>query len=164
MKKSLHLLIERFVDAELEFVVIGGFPGMLHGSSCVTNGLDVCMPLTAQNFEKLRKALCDLRPVHHNAHVKQSFLEYPPAAEKLGNLFLETDTGVVGVFGNIPGLGDLNVLDQNAIEVPLFGRRCRVISLEDLIKAKEAMGREKDLLTAKELRAIAAKRAQAKES
>jgi hypothetical protein len=33
-----------------------------------------------------------------------------------------------------------------------------VISLEDLITAKEAMGREKDLLTAKELRAIAARR------
>jgi hypothetical protein len=34
------------------------------------------------------------------------------------------------------------------------------MSLEDLIKAKEALGREKDLLTAKELRAIAAKRRQ----
>jgi hypothetical protein len=39
----------------------------------------------------------------------------------------------------------------------LFGRRCRVISLEDLIRAKEALGREKDLLAAKELRAIAEK-------
>ncbi len=47
---------------------------------------------------------------------------------------------------------------RSAAEIRLFGRRCRVISLEDLIKAKEAMGREKDLLTAKELRAIAAKR------
>ena len=67
------------------------------------------------------------------------------------------------VLGNILGLGDFNVLNKNAIEVPLFGRRCRVISLVDLIQAKEAMGREKDLLTAKELRAIAAKREQAKE-
>jgi hypothetical protein len=33
-----------------------------------------------------------------------------------------------------------------------------VISLEDLIAAKEAVGRERDLLTVKELRAIAAKR------
>jgi hypothetical protein len=32
------------------------------------------------------------------------------------------------------------------------------MSLEDLIAAKEAVGREKDLLTAKELRAILAKR------
>ena len=58
------------------------------------------------------------------------------------------------------GIGAYQELARNAIEVPLFGHRCRVISLEDLIKAKEAMGREKDLLTAKELRAIAAKRGQ----
>jgi hypothetical protein len=32
--------------------------------------------------------------------------------------------------------------------------------LEDLIQAKEALGREKDLLMAKELRAIASKRRQ----
>jgi len=42
----------------------------------------------------------------------------------------------------------------SAIEVELFGRTVSVISLEDLIAAKEALGRDKDLLAAKELRAI----------
>src|SRR5215472_5989973 len=41
-----------------------------------------------------------------------------------------------------------------SVEIELFGRRCRVISVEDLIQAKEALGRDKDLLAAKELRAI----------
>jgi len=36
---------------------------------------------------------------------------------------------------------------------PSFGL-CRIISLDDLIQAKEALGREKDLLAAKELRAV----------
>jgi hypothetical protein len=39
----------------------------------------------------------------------------------------------------------------------LFGRRCRVISLQDLIQAKEALGRDKDLLAARQLRVIAEK-------
>jgi hypothetical protein len=39
------------------------------------------------------------------------------------------------------------------------GRNCRLIGLEDLIAAKEALGRDKAKLAAKELRAIAAKRA-----
>ena len=39
-----------------------------------------------------------------------------------------------------------------------FQMNYHVMSLEDLIAAKEALGREKDLLAAKELRAIAAKR------
>jgi hypothetical protein len=40
----------------------------------------------------------------------------------------------------------------------MFGRTYPVISIEDLIAAKEAVGREKDLLAAKELRAIRGKR------
>jgi hypothetical protein len=37
---SLHDLLKRFADAGLEFVVVGGFAGVLHGSSYVTNDLD----------------------------------------------------------------------------------------------------------------------------
>jgi hypothetical protein len=47
---------------------------------------------------------------------------------------------------------------QSAIEVSPFGQRVPVISLDDLIAAKEAVGREKDILAVKELRAIKAKR------
>jgi len=156
--KPLHLLLQRFADAGLEFVVVGGFAGVLHGSSYVTDDLDICALLTAENLGKLRTALADLHPVHRITHKKLSFMEYPPAGQAVANLYLETDAGVVDVLGTILGLGDFEALRRNAVEIPLFGRRCRVISLEDLIKAKEAMGREKDLLTAKELRAIAVKR------
>jgi predicted nucleotidyltransferase len=156
--KSLHLLLQRFADADLDFVVVGGFAGVLHGSSYVTDDLDVCALLTPENISKLRVALGDLHPVHRITHKKLSFLEHPPKGQKLLDLYLETDAGVVDVLGAILGVDGFDTLRKNAIEIPLFGRRCRVISLEDLISAKEAMGREKDLLTAKELRAIAAKR------
>lgn len=156
--KSLHLLLQRFADADLDFVVVGGFAGVLHGSSYVTDDLDVCALLTPENISKLRVALGDLHPVHRITHKKLSFLEHPPKGQKLLNLYLETDAGVVDVLGAILGVDGFDTLRKNAIEIPLFGRRCRVISLKDLISAKEAMGREKDLLTAKELRAIAAKR------
>ena len=158
--KSLHLLLQRFADAGLDFVVVGGFAGVLHGSSYVTDDLDICAVLTPENISKLRAALGDLHPVHRITHKKLSFLEYPSIGQQLANVYLETDAGVVDVLGAILGLGSFEALSRNAIEIPLFGRRCRVISLQDLITAKEAMGREKDLLTAKELRAIAAKRKQ----
>lgn len=49
---------------------------------------------------------------------------------------------------------DFESVRANAIEVELFGRRCKVMSLDDLIRAKEAIGREKDLRAATQLRAI----------
>lgn len=158
--KPLHLLLQKFADAGLDFVVVGGFASVLHGSAYVTDDLDICAVLTPDNIEKMRTALADLHPVHRITHKKLSFLEYPPVGQPVANLYLETDAGVLDVLGNILGLGDFEVLRRNAVEIPLFGRRCRVISLEDLITAKEAMGREKDILTVKELRAIAAKRQQ----
>lgn len=45
--KSLHHLLQRFADADLEFVVAGGFAGVLHGSSYVTEDLDICAVMSA---------------------------------------------------------------------------------------------------------------------
>jgi predicted nucleotidyltransferase len=156
--KNLHFLLQRLADAGLEFVVVGGFAGVLHGSSYVTDDLDICVVMSPETVVKLRTALADLKPVHRMTPQKLSFLEYPPEGQPLANVYLETEAGIIDVLGSVMGIGDYPALARQAIEIPLFGRRCRVISLEGLIKAKEAMGREKDLLTAKELRAIAAKR------
>jgi predicted nucleotidyltransferase len=151
-------LIQRLADAGFEYVVVGGYASVLHGSAYVTDDLDVCAELSAKNIGKLRTALADLNPRHRMTHGKISFLNQPPAGQAVHNLYLETEGGILDILNNVLGVGDYHRLRQHAVEVPLFGRKCLVISLEDLIAAKEALGREKDLLTVKELRAIAAKR------
>lgn len=156
--KSLGLLLQRLVDAELEFVIVGGFAGVLHGSTYVTDDLDICAVLSPENIGKLRVALRDMHPAHRITHKKLSFLEHPTEGQPVANLYLETDAGILDVLGNVLGLGDFQALRENAVKIRLFDRPCMVVSLEDLIKAKEAVAREKDLLVAKELRAIIAKR------
>ncbi len=141
-------------------MVIGGYAGVLHGSSLVTNDLDICAVLSPENIAKLRVVLADMHPVHRMTHRKLSFLEVPPVGVPLTNLYLETDGGIIDVLSNVLGIGDYARLRESATTIPLFGRSCAIISLADLITAKEAVGREKDLLAVKELRAIAAKRTQ----
>jgi predicted nucleotidyltransferase len=87
-----------------------------------------------------------------------SFLETPDPGIGMKNLYLETELGPIDFLGSILGLGDFERVRAASIEVELFGRHCRVISIEDLIQAKEALGRDKDLIAAKELRAILEKR------
>lgn len=70
------------------------------------------------------------------------------------SLYLGTDLGAVDILTSILGVGDFDRVRSASVQVELFGYRCRVISLEDLIRAKEALGREKDLFAVKELRAI----------
>jgi predicted nucleotidyltransferase len=155
---KLNQLIERLCDAQVDFVIVGGFAGVLYGSSLVTRDLDVCAVLNAENVARLRDALRDLHPTHRMTPQRLSFLETPDPGIGMKNLYLETELGPIDFLGSILGLGDFERVRAASIEVELFGRHCRVISIEDLIQAKEALGRDKDLIAAKELRAILEKR------
>lgn len=149
---DINSLLQRLCDAEIEFVVVGGFAAMLHGSSLLTRDLDVCAVLTRANVAKLREVLQDLHPAHRES--KLSFLDNPGPEVEVRNLYLRTDLGPVDFLGSIAGIGDFERVRANAIEVELFGRRCRVMSLDDLIQAKEALARDKDREAVIHLRAI----------
>jgi hypothetical protein len=151
---EINLLLERLCDAGVDFVIVGGFAATLHGSSLVTRDLDVCAILSSENVEKLRAALRDLKPTHRLTPQKLSFLDNRDPGVEVHNLYLRTDFGPVDILSSILGVGDFDRVRVASIEVELFGRSCRVISLDDLIQAKEALGRDKDLLAAKELRAV----------
>ena len=153
-----HNLLQRLSDAGIDFVVVGGVAAVLHGSSLVTRDLDVCAELTGQNLQRLRDAFRDLHPVHRIGPERLSFLEVPGPGASLRNLYLQTDLGALDLLGTISGVGDFDQVRASAVVVDLFGRKVKVIGIEQLIKAKEVMGRQKDLLAASELRAIAARR------
>lgn len=151
---DLQSLLLRLHDAGIDFVLVGGYAAMLHGSSLLTRDLDVCARLTPDAIEKLRAAFRDLHPRHRMTLPQASFLEEPEAGATLQNLYLNTDLGTLDLLGSITGVGDYDRVAGNAVEIDLLGRRMRAISLDDLIAAKEALGRDKDLIVAKELRAI----------
>ena len=158
--QSFGQLLERLADAGLDFVIVGGYAAVAHGSSLVTRDLDICAVLTPDNVEKLRRTLADWHPRHRMTPQRLSFLEHPQAGQPVQNLYLQTDVGVIDIISSILGVGDFARLRSKAEELEVAGRTYRVISLEDLIKAKEALGQERDVLAVKELRAIAAKRKQ----
>jgi hypothetical protein len=144
----------RLCDADVDFVIVAGFAATLHGSSLVTRDLDVCAILSSENVAKLRDALRDLKPAHRLTSQKISFLDNPDPGVEIRNLYLRTDFGPLDILSSILGVGEFDRVRAASIQVELFQRTCRVISLDDLILAKEALGREKDLLAAKELRAV----------
>ncbi len=147
-------LLQRLSDANIEFVIVGGVAAVLHGASTVTRDLDVCATLSDENLQKLRNAFGDLHPVHRISSPRMSFLDTPAPGASLQNLYLQTDLGALDLLGTITGVGDLDQVRASAVEVELFGRKVKVIGLEQLILAKEAVARPKDLLTAMELRVI----------
>jgi hypothetical protein len=151
---TLSQLLQRLCDADIDFVIVGGFAAILHGSTLVTRDLDICAVLSHTDVAKLRDALRDLNPLHRLTSSKLSFLTTPDPGVDVKNLYLETELGTVDVLSSILGVGDFRRVRAASVEIELFGRHCRVISIDDLIQAKEALSRDKDRLAAKELRAI----------
>lgn len=152
MEKDLNYLLKALLENDVEFILIGGFASVVHGSNHVTQDLDICSILSNEEIKKMRKALRDLHPIHRmNLQAKVSFENRPAANEKVLNIYLQTDAGVLDVLSTVTGVGDFEELKRNAISIPLFGKQCLVISLDDLIKAKTAMTRLKDKIVLEEL-------------
>ncbi|EIP99177.1 putative nucleotidyltransferase [Opitutaceae bacterium TAV1] len=156
--QDFSALLKRLAEAGLDFVIIGGFAAVTHGSSYVTQDIDICALLTPENVSRLRQALAEWNPRHRMTPQRLSFLQYPADDQPVKNLYLQTDKGVIDILSSVMGVGEFERLKQQAEEIEVDGTRFRVMSLRDLISAKEALGREKDLLTARELRLIAARR------
>ena len=150
-------LLQRLADSGIEFVIVGGYAAVTHGSSLVTRDLDICVALSDETVDRLRSILAEWNPKHRMTPNELSFLDFPKTGP-LQNLYLRTDVGVIDILSSILGVGDFARLKETAEDFEIGGRVYHVICLDELIAAIEAMGREKDLLAAKELRAIAAKR------
>ncbi len=142
------------LEGDVNFVIVGGFAGVLHGASLVTRDLDLCLLVDPTTIERLRVILKDLHPAHRMTPNKISFLEFPEDPTGVQNIYLSTDCGILDLISNVSGIGDYNRVASSACEIELFGRTCKVISIDDLIQSKIHMGRNKDLAMVKELKVI----------
>lgn len=152
--QNLNNLLKLLLENNIEFVLVGGFASALYGSTMVTRDIDVCYACTSENIQNLRTILKDINPVHRQTPNKLSFIEIPKDTNNVNNLYLETDLGVLDILSKITGVGDFEKVKSNAIDIKLFGHTCKVISIDDLINAKKAIGRNKDLLVVEELEEI----------
>lgn len=158
MKTDFKLLLNKLVENNFDFIIVGGFAAAAYGSTYVTHDLDVCAVLSPENIEKLREILADIHPKHRTTQTKPSFLVVPDELKGINNLYLETDVGVLDLLSNIIGVGDFEEVKKSSIEVSIFGHPCKVISIDDLIKSKKTLKRPKDLVVAEELVIIRGKK------
>lgn len=135
-------------------MVVGGFAAVAHGVTLLTQDIDVCCPFTADNLMRLQAALAGLHPVHRMPSERPPLHLTPETATEFRNLYLDTDEGQLDCLGEIMGVGDYGRVRAQSIEIRLAGGPCRVLTIDALIQAKQAMGRDKDRETILQLRAI----------
>lgn len=134
--------------------MVGGFAAVAHGVTLLTQDIDVCCRFTVDNLMRIQDALSDLHPVHRMPHQRPPLRLTPQTAVDFRNLYLETDWGQLDCLGEIRGVGDYDRVLAQSIEIQLPGGPCRILGIDALIRAKQAMGRDKDRETILQLRAI----------
>lgn len=154
MRQDDKALLSRLQSRNVEFVIIGGVCGLMHGVPLVTRDLDICCSFTGENLRRLESAVCDLHPVHRLAANKLPFKLTDELCSSLKNLYLNTDLGILDCLSEVAGVGGYEQAFERSITYHLSYGEVRILNIDALIAAKEAVGRERDRQAVRFLRAI----------
>jgi hypothetical protein len=128
---------------EVEFVVIGVIAAIAQGYPMATRDLDVTPSREHANVERLAEAL---RQLDAKLRTPGEPVDFPIEAdylERVPSWTLITSLGELDILFEPAGTRGYDDLKRDAVEVRL-GVPVLVASLPDVIRMKEAAGREKD--------------------
>jgi hypothetical protein len=149
-------VLAAFRKHEVHYVVIGGFAALLYGSPYVTSDVDIVPERGKVNLERLSDALREL-----NARVWTSTeptgVPFDHDGRSLGAVdvwSLVTDAGRLDITFSPSGTAGFDDLSRDAEPMAVLDVPANVASLADVIRSKEAAGRDKDRLVLPVLRQI----------
>lgn len=149
MEQILQILANNQVD----FVLIGGVAARAHGSSRLTDDIDIVYRRTSQNLVRIVEALAPYQPYLRGAPPGLPFQWDAETLRRGLNFKLMTTLGAIDLLGEVAG-GTYEDLVQHTVSLPVFGMDCLCVDLEKLIELKRAAGRPKDLEAIAELEAL----------
>lgn len=145
-------------EARIDYVLVGGLAVGAHGAPRATRDVDICPNPDEANLARLADFL---RLVNARAADATEFAEdeLPPhdlgGLKAGGNFRLHTDLGPLDVMQFLEPFDERMwaTLDAHAEQRHLAGVRIRVCGYEDLLRMKEAAGRDQDRIDVSNLKA-----------
>lgn len=126
-------------EAEVRYILVGGYSVILYGYSRATGDLDVWVERTAENYARLARAFHRFgMPLFDMT--KENFLGNPA----MDVFTFGRQPVAIDIITTLKG-GDFADSFDRAPEMDVDGLRVRVINRQDLIAAKRAAGRNRDL-------------------
>jgi hypothetical protein len=155
-RPELHAdeLLQKLTARGVDYVVIGGIAGVLHGSAQTTYDLDICFATDQGNLDALGDVLVALGARLKGVDERLPFTPDARTLRRIDVLTMVTDLGELDVLARPAGSPGYEALRRNAERFDIDGVAVLVASIEDLIAMKRAAGRTKDLAAVEELELI----------
>lgn len=138
-------LLRRLVEADVEFVLIGGLAVNAWGVVRGTKDVDI---VVAPNIENLKRVAEVAVALHGHVQTKESLLSsLPSIAAQLASgerIAIETDLGQLDIVQGLDGVPTYEDLRARATDAEVLGVKVAVCSVEDLKAMKQAAGRTRD--------------------
>lgn len=130
----------------VDYVIVGGFASVVHGSPLPTQDIDVVPSRRAENLDRLGRALRRMNAMIRTGDAVPAPIDGRFLANMPIMLNLVTDLGDVDLtFSPSGGLGGFDEWSAQAIVVEIAdGLSVRIASLDDIIDSKRAANRAKD--------------------
>jgi hypothetical protein len=148
-------LLSALEEAEVRFVVIGGFAVGAHGYPRATKDLDIVPDPNPENLKRLASLLTNLdASVLGMEEFAEDEVIQPDAAalEMGGNFVLATSYGRLDIMQLIGPDLEYADLDSAAVEDEVFGHSVRFCGFDHLVSMKEEAGRPEDMIDLERLR------------
>ena len=141
---NLFSAAQLLARAGVEFVIVGGIAVRSHGTNFITEDLDICYSRKSENLKKIADVLGPLNPRPRGFPEDLPYIFDWSTLQHGTNFTFRTSLGDIDLLGEVSGVGTYDDLLKESIEVDLDGSPARILSVNGLIKAKEAAGRQKD--------------------
>jgi hypothetical protein len=143
------------IAEKVRFIVVGGLAAAAHGSSRVTNDLDICYDaLDGDNLVALANLLARWKAYPRGVETGLPFIMDDRTLRGAPILTLTSNEGDIDVMDRIAGIGQYADVRKHSEKVTALGVSFRVLDLPSLIKAKRAAGRPRDFEHLPELEAL----------
>src|SRR5271155_3561841 len=126
--------VKILAEANVDFVIIGGWCAILHGSAYITNDLDVCFSRDKQNCERIVRALAPFHPRLRDLPTNLSFIWDATSLKNASILTLSTDLGPIDLLAEVSGLGSFADVKKKSILICAFDHDVWTLDLASLIR------------------------------
>jgi hypothetical protein len=151
---KLRALVEALDRHAVDFIVIGGIAGIIHGSSHTTYDFDVLYARDDKNLDRMVAALGEMGVTLRGAPADLPFQLDARTLAAGCNFTFDSKYGSFDILGEAAGMRDYEAMRADATREELWGVWVRAASIDDLIRMKRAAGRPKDKSMAEELIAL----------